>query len=147
MTTLFVVDKSSSGYTPTIPGNVIMTGPAGDEWPVDTMREFRSMYEEIVAEPGNQYGICRAKPSNERRAIKMNHPFRIYQKVDSGKSLLGQAGSWMLLYAEGSKHYWPITADIFELTYTCSGKKREHLSIPYDPARKSHHVIFFFLIK
>jgi hypothetical protein len=92
-------------------GDAIVTGAAGEQWPVRP-KTFASRYRPLpplaAGEPGTYLGL-----PIEVLALRMDHPFAV--ALPDGACLAGQPGDWLLDYGDGSLAI--VAATIFSMTY------------------------------
>jgi len=93
-------------------GDALLTGPAGERWPVPRTRFLRD-YEVVDGSRAGGPGRYRKRPG-EVRALRMNAPFTV-TLPDGRGTLAGDAGDWLVQYAPGDQAV--VAASIFAATY------------------------------
>ena len=93
-------------------GDAIVTGPAGEQWPVPR-RRFAQRYQPVAPLAAGMDGSYLALPL-EVLALPMDTPFSVLL-ADGQSQLAGAAGDWLLDYGDGSLGV--VGADIFNTTY------------------------------
>lgn len=93
-------------------GDALLTGPAGERWPVPRGRFLRD-YEPVGEGPAGAPGRYRKRPGDVR-ALRMNGPFTVTLPAGRG-TLSGDAGDWLVQYAPGDQAV--VAASIFAATY------------------------------
>ena len=93
-------------------GDAIVTGVAGERWPVERAR-FLASYDPLPpAEPGTD-GPYRARAA-DAAAWRAEGPCTV--KTTRGETLNGEAGDWIVRYEKGD--YGIVKADLFDRLYT-----------------------------
>ena len=93
-------------------GDAIVTGKAGDRWPVPRAR-FLDTYEAIAPTIAPHDGAYRKRPALVR-ARRMDAPFAVTLSQARG-TLRGDAGDWLVQYAPGDLAV--VDGAIFAQTY------------------------------
>lgn len=93
-------------------GDALVTGAAGDHWPVPRARFIATYAAELPTQAGED-GAYRRRPE-EVRARRMDAPFTVTLDGARG-SLHGDAGDWLVQYAGGDLAV--VDAPIFDATY------------------------------
>jgi hypothetical protein len=94
------------------PGDALLTGPAGERWPVPRAR-FLHDYEMVDGGRAGTPGRYRKRPGAVR-ALRMNAPFTVTLPNGRG-TLSGAAGDWLVQYGPGDQAV--VAASIFAATY------------------------------
>lgn len=92
--------------------DAIITGPAGERWPVPSER-FAEKYRALAPTEDGESGTYMTLP-NTVLALQMTEPFEVVLS-DGLTTLLGHAGDWLIDYGDGSLGV--VAADIFPQTY------------------------------
>lgn len=93
-------------------GDALLTGIAGERWPIGRVR-FDAAYEPIPPTVAGGAGHYRRRPLVVW-ARRMTRPFRV--RVGwAGDALHGRPGDWLLQYGTGD--YGIVAAGLFEQTY------------------------------
>jgi hypothetical protein len=93
-------------------GDAVVTGPAGEQWPVARER-FMDKYQSLgLLEPGAD-GTYLSLPV-EVLAVAMAVPFAVHL-ADGRSRLVGQPGDWLVDYGDGSLGV--VAPAIFSATY------------------------------
>jgi hypothetical protein len=93
-------------------GDALLTGLAGDRWPVPRAR-FDATYDPVPPTRPGFWGVYRKRPI-EVRAKRMDAPFAVELSAGRG-TLRGNAGDWLVQYAPDDV---AVVADaIFAATY------------------------------
>ncbi|MCL1889124.1 MAG: DHH family phosphoesterase [Desulfovibrionaceae bacterium] len=98
------------------PGDALITGVAGERWPVRP-EMFRFTYFPVPPATDGQDGTYQARPV-EALALRLNTPFLVTTR--SGETLRGRPGDWLLQYASGD--HGIVDAGLFEILYDYSGE-------------------------
>jgi len=93
-------------------GDAILTGGRGERWPVGR-EAFRASYEPVPPTCAGENGEYRKAPSLSR-ALRLDSPLDVPVGWQNDP-LHGEAGDWLLQYADGS--YGVIKDDIFRDSY------------------------------
>ena len=93
-------------------GDALLTGPAGERWPVPRARFLRD-YEAVNGGGAGAPGRYRKRPGMVR-ALRMDGPFTVALQDGRG-TLSGEAGDWVVEYAPGDQAV--VAASIFAATY------------------------------
>jgi hypothetical protein len=93
-------------------GDAILTGIRGEHWPVGAAA-FTSKYEPLPPTQAGENGSYRSQPRTVR-ALALAQATQVHINT-RGDTLTGQAGDWLLDYADGSLGV--VAADVFERTY------------------------------
>ncbi|WP_109479538.1 PGDYG domain-containing protein [Paraburkholderia sp. C35] len=116
--TLLVEFATSSGVLTTLEGDVayatgdaLLTGPAGDRWPVRRQR-FDAAYVAVPPVTQGQAGNYRRTP-NVVWARQMTAPFEV--QLDTRGVLRGKAGDWLVQYSPTDQSI--VDEHIFAQTY------------------------------
>ncbi len=109
--------RTLEGSVPYQPGDALITGLAGEEWPVERAFFFRAY------QPGPGLGAGEdgdyLRLAQELWALQMREPFRV--RPGKGEALLhGAPGDWLVQY--GPKSYGVVRADIFPTLYEAAGE-------------------------
>lgn len=104
------VIQTLEGPVTAAPGDVVLTGVTGEEWPV-ARPKFESGYDVL------QEGVCCKRPVLAT-ATQMAQAFSV--KVGwADEPIQGQAGDYLLTYGPGD--FGVVRRDIFEQTYEVVG--------------------------
>lgn len=93
-------------------GDALLTGGAGERWPVQRAH-FDEAYEAVKPTTQGQSGLYRRRP-NQVLARQMSAPFDV--PLGTRGTLHGKAGDWLVQYAPGDLAV--VAQSIFEQTYT-----------------------------
>jgi hypothetical protein len=96
-------------------GDALMTGVAGERWPIERSR-FDATYEAVPPTIKGQSGCYRRRP-NEVFALQMTEAFEI--ATANGDRLRGRAGDWLVQY--GEQDVGVVRREIFSKTYVARG--------------------------
>lgn len=99
------------------PGDALVTGLAGESWPVAPER-FRAAYQPVKADDWAD-GEYLTRPV-KALALQMHAPFRLSRGGAAGDCLHGQAGDWLLQY--GTDDYGIVRRKLFEQIYEIIGE-------------------------
>ncbi len=110
---------TEAGVLPTLEGPVryragdaLLTGIAGERWPMRRAR-FNAAYEPVAPTVAGAAGTYRRRPLVVW-ARRMSEPFSVRVGA-AGDSLQGRAGDWLVQHGPGD--YGIVAADLFGLTY------------------------------
>jgi len=92
-------------------GDAIVTGSAGEQWPVRPA-VFHARYRPLAPLAAGEPGTWLSQPI-EVVALRMDAAFAV--ELADGDRLLGQAGDWLLEYDDGGLAV--VAASIFPTTY------------------------------
>lgn len=87
------------GPVPVAPGDAVVTGTAGEQWPVARTR-FAAKYAPVPPTRWYEDGVYRSL-DQPALACQCAAPFSVLL-ADGVASLQGQAGDWLLDYSDGS---------------------------------------------
>ncbi len=96
-------------------GDAIITGPAGEQWPVERAR-FEARYQADPPLRMGQDGIYHSLPLAVL-ALRPQQPFAVLL-ADGTSTLQGQPGDWLVDYGDGSLGV--VAAALFDTLYTLS---------------------------
>jgi hypothetical protein len=92
-------------------GDAIVTGPAGEQWPVRPATfsaHYRPQPPLAAGDPGTYLSVPIVA-----LALRMDYPFAV--ELPGGERLAGQGGDWLVEYGDGSLAV--VAATIFAMTY------------------------------
>ena len=94
------------------PGDAILTGVEGEQWPIER-EKFDASYEPVAPTCPGEDGRYVKKPISVW-ALQMDEPFFVTVSWSNDR-LEGQAGDWLLQYGEGD--YGVVKNSVFQKTY------------------------------
>ncbi len=103
---------TAEGEVNFVRGDALLTGAAGDRWPVPRAR-FVATYEAIASTPPGGAGAYRKRPADVL-ALRMAEAFTVSLSGGRG-GLSGAAGDWLVQYAPGDQAV--VAGPIFTATY------------------------------
>jgi hypothetical protein len=110
------VVQTAEGPVPASPGDAIVTGTAGERWPVPPGR-FQATYRALPPTVAGQAGIYMSLP-NEIMGVPMTEAFDVLL-ADGTSRLHGHRGDWLVDYGDGS--FGVVSRAIFPDTYEIIG--------------------------
>lgn len=93
-------------------GAALVTGKAGDRWPVERAH-FEASYEPLPGTPTGRDGRYRKRPA-EVAVWRLTAPFSIEVGI-ADDPLRGRPGDWLVGY--GPDHYGIVAAELFAASY------------------------------
>jgi hypothetical protein len=110
------VVQTAEGAVHARAGDAIITGSAGERWPVHAER-FNASYRPVAPTVAGQAGTYMTLPS-EVLGIPMNEAFDVLL-TDGRSRLHGKRGDWLVDYGDGSLGV--VSREVFPATYEIIG--------------------------
>jgi hypothetical protein len=110
------VVQTAEGPVRARPGDAIVTGTAGERWPVSPAR-FQTTYRPVPPTVAGQAGTYLSLP-NEVMGVPMTEAFDVLL-ADGISRLHGERGDWLIDYGDGS--FGVVSQAIFPGTYEIIG--------------------------
>jgi len=107
---------TAEGPVSYLKGDALLSGEAGDRWPV-SRASFDAWYEPERPSSGGNDGVYRKRPQPVR-ARRMDQAFQVRVGY-ANDPIQGRPGDWLLMYAPGE--YGVVGAEQFSRTYRLIG--------------------------